>query len=134
MANSLAMWACLSALRIHDQFQKNLYREHPRIAPKLTGYILTTVLRKGELASVEDKAQRAATEAQRAFNTASRSEQRSTDLRSDFDRFVNSFNSWKRGLKVEGAEDFPSKKKLKRNRKKNNQGDGEEGAAEEDDS
>eukprot|EP00956_Cyclotella_meneghiniana_P007529 scaffold10178_cov23-Cyclotella_meneghiniana.AAC.1 len=95
MANALSMWACLSSLRVHDVFQRNLYREHPRIAPKLTGYILSTVLRKGELATVEDKAQRAATEAQRAFNTASRAEQRATDLRSEHDRFVTAFNQWK---------------------------------------
>eukprot|EP00956_Cyclotella_meneghiniana_P032555 scaffold90111_cov54-Cyclotella_meneghiniana.AAC.4 len=132
MANSLAMWACLSALRVHDDFQRNLYREHPRIAPKLTGYILSTVLRKGELASVEEKSQRAASEAQRAYNTASRAEQRVTDMRSEHDRFVTAFNQWKRSLKVDGADAFPKKDKKKR-RVANNGGQVEEAKAEEED-
>ena len=119
VANSLAMWACLSSLRVHDAFERNLYREHPRIAPKLTGYILTTVLRKGELAPVDEKASRAASESQRAYNAASRAEQRVTDMRSEYDRFVSQFNTWKRTLKVEGADDFPNKKK-KLNRKQKN--------------
>eukprot|EP00956_Cyclotella_meneghiniana_P019576 scaffold33694_cov98-Cyclotella_meneghiniana.AAC.3 len=130
LANSLAMWASLSALRVHDSFQDNLYHEHPRIAPKLTSYILTTVLRKGELAPVEDKAQRAISEAQRAVSAATRAETQATSMRSDHDRFVSSFNQWKRSLKVDGAEDFPNKKKKFDRRKKNNTDDADDNAVE----
>eukprot|EP00956_Cyclotella_meneghiniana_P025506 scaffold53366_cov36-Cyclotella_meneghiniana.AAC.3 len=129
LANSLAMWASLSALRIHDTFQDNLYREHPRISPKLTGYILTTVLRKGELTPVEDKAQRALTDAQRASAAASRAEAQASSNKSDHDRFVSSFNQWKRTLKVDGAADFPKKAKKRRG---NQQGQDADATAEED--
>lgn len=127
MANSLAMWSCLSALRIHDVFQRNLYREHPRIAPKLTGYILSTVLRRGELAPVEDRAQRAATEAQRATAAAARAESQLAALRSEYDRFISSFNQWKRTLKVDGADAFPKKAKKQRRNGGNQADDGNAG-------
>ena len=107
MANAAAMWACLGALRVHDSFKVNLFREHPRIAPKLTTYIISTCARRGDMLGIQDQAQRAATAAARADNA-------SKDARRDLDAFISSFNNWKRSVNLESGDDGKGKGKKRR--------------------
>lgn len=117
MANSAAMWACLSALRVHETFKANLFREHLRISPKLTAYIITTCARRGDMLGIQEQSQKAAT-------AASRADSASKDLRREFDSFVSTYNNWKRTIKTDGGEEPKAKKNRRGYQGQNNQGGG----------
>ena len=54
-ANSVALWASLQAHRIHRQFKKEKFREHPRLFPKLQAHFQKTCVRTESFAPLAAK-------------------------------------------------------------------------------
>jgi hypothetical protein len=55
IANSMAMWAAVSALGTHEKFHGHQFQDHPHIFPKLNSYFIQKCLRKADLLAVSEE-------------------------------------------------------------------------------
>jgi hypothetical protein len=110
IANSMAMWASVSALGVHEKFRACQYRDHPRIFPKLNSYFLQRSLRKADLLAVQE-------ELTKLKSTVSRVDVGHAALRREYDVHKTDFGEMRKRFKtqvpVDAGGDGNKKKKGK---------------------
>lgn len=107
IANSMAMWASVSALGVHDKFRACQYRDHPRIFPKLNSYFLQRSLRKSDLTAVQD-------DLVKLKATISRVEVGHSALRREYDVHKTDYGEMRKRLKTQAPADGAGNGKRKK--------------------
>lgn len=89
-ANALMLWAALQGAAVHDEFEEALFREHPKVHPKLQMFLFKTKATRDEVRAAVSASSSAAKESAAAQATAK-------TILARMDRLENRMNSFQDG-------------------------------------